>query len=418
MNFISSKGYGIGCLIVSTIALWPVPLVYAEEAVVVQATGQAPADLPRAKEASVEAALRRAVEAGAGVELTAASQTKNFELVSDVIYAKTAGYVRSYKILTENPNQEGLYTVRVEAQVLKGSLDADLMAFKTLLQRKGYPRFMVMGQANRQPFDRQTVAEIQSQLDRRQISLVDGSALVSGIVSAKLGASEKTDVGQAAAAASKAGADYLLFVDANVTENPPEVILGIQTISADASVAIQVVKADNSQILASEVFHGQVRADTKDKASRQALSKALQGAVAMALERVAVHWLGDFDQRGAGEIQLELRHANAEQVTDLAAELGRTPGIKQVIVASVSNRGVSLMRVFSNSASVDIAHIIEGIAPAFSMEEFSGSRIVMTAAHGGSGREILAVLAGIAGALVVMAFGFMLTRRASKVRKD
>ena len=86
----------------------------------VKATGQAPASLPNAREAAVEDALRRCVEA-AGVHVASETLVDDFTLIKDVIYTKTAGLVEHYEVLEENPDQEGLYTVRVLHDACAGS---------------------------------------------------------------------------------------------------------------------------------------------------------------------------------------------------------------------------------------------------------------------------------------------------------
>ena len=82
----------------------------------VRATGQAPTTLPNAREAAVEEALRRCVEA-AGVHVASFSESRDFQMIQDVIYTKIAGLVEGYDVLEENPNQDDLFTVRVEATV-------------------------------------------------------------------------------------------------------------------------------------------------------------------------------------------------------------------------------------------------------------------------------------------------------------
>ena len=114
----------------------------------VKATGQAPADLPNAREAAIEDALRRCVEAGGGVKLASVSESEESVLIRDVIYAKTAGFIEKYEVLEENRNQDSLFTVRVSAIVTRGNINTNVEAFKALLKRKGRPRVLIVGSAD------------------------------------------------------------------------------------------------------------------------------------------------------------------------------------------------------------------------------------------------------------------------------
>ena len=140
---------------------------FAEGQAMVRATGQAPADLPNAREEAIEDALRQAVEAGAGVYIASETETRDFQLIRDVIYVKSAGLVESYEVTGYNPNQDGLYTVRVEAIVSRADIHTKLEAWKALIKRKGRPRMMVVGSVDKRPFEPRLTAEVQSVLERR-----------------------------------------------------------------------------------------------------------------------------------------------------------------------------------------------------------------------------------------------------------
>ncbi|MGZ6079752.1 MAG: flagellar assembly protein T N-terminal domain-containing protein, partial [Myxococcaceae bacterium] len=58
-------------------------------------------NVDRASREAREAALRSAVEQVAGVIVSSQSLAVNSQLVSDQVYAHSAGYVRSYEVLSQ-----------------------------------------------------------------------------------------------------------------------------------------------------------------------------------------------------------------------------------------------------------------------------------------------------------------------------
>ena len=69
-----------------------------------------------ARDSAIEDALRRAVEQVVGTFITSESMVSNYILLYDRVYSKSSGYVKTYKILSEE-KKEGLYVVRINAKV-------------------------------------------------------------------------------------------------------------------------------------------------------------------------------------------------------------------------------------------------------------------------------------------------------------
>ncbi len=91
-----------------------------------------------ARDRAIDDAKRKAVEQVAGAQVSAESISENFTLVSDRIYSRASGFVKTYKIVSEL-EQEGVYKVTIAAEVDSSAIASDLAL---IFQDK--PRVMVM----------------------------------------------------------------------------------------------------------------------------------------------------------------------------------------------------------------------------------------------------------------------------------
>ncbi len=97
----------------------------------------------KAREVAVKKALREAVEQVAGVLVSSDTLTANSTLVSDRIYSRSEGYVKSWKVLSEK-DEGGVLTVTVRAEVGTKDLDKDLQAVKALVARLGNRKLVIL----------------------------------------------------------------------------------------------------------------------------------------------------------------------------------------------------------------------------------------------------------------------------------
>ncbi|MBL4700251.1 MAG: hypothetical protein JKX85_03250 [Phycisphaeraceae bacterium] len=342
----------------------------------VRATGQAPANLPNAREAAIEDALRRCVEAGGGVELASASLTLDLALVEDAIYTKTAGYIQQYDVLQEKANDVGLYTVRVEAIVTRGNINADLMAFKALLKRKGHPRLMVVADVTGQPFEQRLTAMVQDMLEGKSITVIDTARLNTNQKrDAARAANGDQDLQKAAIIAQQAGADYLVTLHVEGEQHPVEIIHGIKMYAADAVGIVNVIATDTARVLASKVVERRFRSDSASKASRKGTAAAVRQAMREAMTRVAIHWLDDVDQREGQQIVIVTHQFSFERINDLVKKLRQVGGVKNVIIDRTDSQGTGQIRIATNSTTVDVASVLVKLDSKLAIISSTASRI-------------------------------------------
>ena len=100
-------------------------------------------NLDRATREAKEAALREAVEQVAGVMISSQTLSANSQLISDQVFSHSAGYVRSYQVLSQSQDR-GVVKVTVRAEVGTKELDRDLQAVQALVHRLAGRRLVIL----------------------------------------------------------------------------------------------------------------------------------------------------------------------------------------------------------------------------------------------------------------------------------
>ena len=139
----ASRGVAAGLLLAATLALAVDKL---PEVVTKEATGEAAilgGNVDRAVREAREAALREAVEQVAGVMISAQTLSANSQLISDQVFSHSAGYVRSYQVLSQTQDK-GVMRVTVRAEVGTKELDRDLQAVQALVHRLAGRKLVIL----------------------------------------------------------------------------------------------------------------------------------------------------------------------------------------------------------------------------------------------------------------------------------
>ena len=107
----------------------------------VMAEGRASGDYRTAREQARADAMREAVRIGIGVDLLGESKVKDFNLDYDRVLCSAFGHVKNYSIIESKLCSDGIYRVKIQAEVEEGAPDKkDSLALKQLIQAKGAPR--------------------------------------------------------------------------------------------------------------------------------------------------------------------------------------------------------------------------------------------------------------------------------------
>jgi len=96
-----------------------------------------------ARDAAIADALRKAVEQELGAMVSSDTVVENYQVLTDNVYTKTRGYIKSYDVVKEGQSG-GLYQVVVRAAVATGPLRDDLSALGLLQNKAGRPRVLFL----------------------------------------------------------------------------------------------------------------------------------------------------------------------------------------------------------------------------------------------------------------------------------
>lgn len=208
--------------------------------------------------AALSAAKRDAVEKGVGVVIASETQVQDFMVKRDLILSKANGFIKIYRELSSSQGPDGLWTVRISAEVtdILDEVVKDQLALDLLLSWVRHPRFMIMIDETNIDDRTSTVAatEIGRLLGQKGFVLVSPSqseALRQRNVNL---AAVQGDEIRAASMAAESGAEYLILGTATARTVP--VPYARTRLSGQANITAKVIRADNAQILAQETFHG------------------------------------------------------------------------------------------------------------------------------------------------------------------
>jgi len=100
-------------------------------------------DTARSRHEALKDALKNAVQQGASSFLSRESMEENFELLDARIYSRASEFINSYRILEEK-EEEGLYKIKIEAEVEGEELEKEIGALGLLRSPKQLPRIVVI----------------------------------------------------------------------------------------------------------------------------------------------------------------------------------------------------------------------------------------------------------------------------------
>jgi hypothetical protein len=124
------------------------PDLPGEEVVAVEADGEAnviPGNRLNTREMALSSAQKNAIEKAVGVLVSGQMVVSQARLIEDQVYSKSAGYLKSWDVLTEK-EEDGLYTIRIKARVKMGDMRKDLDGLGMMIKTKkvGNPRVMIL----------------------------------------------------------------------------------------------------------------------------------------------------------------------------------------------------------------------------------------------------------------------------------
>ncbi|MBD3307002.1 hypothetical protein GF339_11325 [candidate division KSB3 bacterium] len=320
-------------------------------------------------------AQRKAVEQAVGVLMSSESLVENYELVSDRILTRSAGYIQSYEILDER--QEGTtYAVRIRATIGMGALEDDVEAIQHLIRQKGNPRMMFLideeisglrtaGIASTDMSQAETVL-VQAFL-QAGFEVVDSATVAQNISRDKALKAISGDTATAAALGQQYGADVIITAKATASVGPN--ILNTSMKTHQAAINAKVIRADTGAILASATQQAK-HAHIDDMAGGiAAIEKAATNLADDLIPQILEQWRQDVQV--ATTVQLVISDISFMQLKQMKELLTtHIRGVKEVYQRSFQARVAKL--------DVEIQSTTEALADELVSKEFPGLAFEIT----------------------------------------
>ena len=96
------------------------------------------------KNLALRAALQDAVESDVGMYLSSNSVVDDVELLKDTVASHAHGFVKSYTLLSEHVDSDGMWTVEVDAIISRDVLESHVSVLETLMKLGGHPKLIVI----------------------------------------------------------------------------------------------------------------------------------------------------------------------------------------------------------------------------------------------------------------------------------
>ncbi len=229
----------------------------------------------QAREAALQNAFRRAVEQVVGVAVESKSVVKDSELLNDKIFARSHGFIKTYRILSETAETDA-YRIRIFAAVSRYKLEQGLDDAGLLIRKVGKPRIAVVvleKNTDGQPIPGGTVeTQLIATLGKRGYALVDRQAMLAVEREAAKGGGDQTDAVVRAAAAG--GAEVVIIGRADASAAPA--LGGTSLRPVQVSATAKAVEVETGTLLATA------------QSSQRALNVNPAAAGAEALQKAAV----------------------------------------------------------------------------------------------------------------------------------
>ncbi len=317
------------------------------------------------REAARLAALRNALEEGGRVEISSHSQTENFALVRDTIYARAEGLVSDYQVLEELEGAGGTFICRIRAVVNRSAIASTWLEVQNVLDQLGRPKAMVLifERIDGRPQEDSILASrIEERLAESGFDLVDSAQADAIAARESADATSEANVLKAQAIAKDFGAHVLIVgsCDADAAENKS--VHGIDLMMYNCNAQLKIVYSDTGRVLASKSL-ANVRGGARGYESRslQAGKMAIDNAAGPLIDETwAAVMRAWATQISAGaELIVEVEGLSASDAVNLNRRLADITGVQRV--NHDLTKGIAQYRLTAKLTGLQLAEqLVEG----------------------------------------------------------
>ncbi len=330
-----------------------------------------------ARDNALKDALRKAVEQGVGSLVSSETRVQNFQLISDRIYAKSTGYVSSYRVVTEGL-EGATYRVVLRAKVKTDQIQDDLAAIGILLYERGRPRVLVLVKEVPSPTNFAISDQMMSQemvetmimdaFQSKGFPVVDAALVRKNLEKEQLKKLLEGDNTAAVMLGLRTGAEVV--VAGTVQRSSENKQVGLAGTSAEfykVKLAARAINAASSEVLGSCAFTREVPF-SEDEARRQAADSAASALIS----KILAGW-----KKRENVTIIVADNATFERVQQLKTEIqAKLRGVVTVVSRDLVGTNATI-EVVSETGSPEILDGLttRGIAVPFEVKGFEGNRI-------------------------------------------
>jgi hypothetical protein len=322
--------FAVLTIIGTVVAALPAAAIAQDDVVVVTVAGDG-----LTQDQAVRDAQRKALEEGAGVEISAYSQVENYELIRDSIYARADGVIEDFKILGCT---EGVGGVRCEirASVSKSAVASSWGAVQNVLDQIGRPGIAIYI-LERIDGTIQDSSILESRLENRLLEkgfkVLAGQQLRALMEKESADASAEGNVARIQAIAKDFGAQIFIEGTSQANAAGVKVLAGQQTAMYNADAMIKMFYTDTAQLIASEPLptsRGGARGyyTHSPQAGKKAIDNAGEELVENLYYNAMRNWATQISY--GGELELEIQGLKPVQVLLVKKKLMEIDNVERV----------------------------------------------------------------------------------------
>jgi hypothetical protein len=345
-------------------------------AVEVNVEGRAAGDLPHAREEALADALREAVRVGAGVDVLSTTSVKDFNLDFDRVLSAAFGHVKSYKVTGSSLGKDGIYRIKVKADVGAGTPGMNqILALRQIVQLKQSPRvaFKIEENIDGVPEGRgYAAAWFEQSAQKMQLQVVDPREAVGAEVkrATRDELTSNTTGADFRRAAIAQKVDFVIEAKINGRYVGSESLFGaLPEHSFELGAELRVFRPDSGEVVAAVVLPASDRyrsgLQTKEMAAREVLYKSLDGGKGtqggMALfSKLFARWMVEVD---CGAIkQVEFSKISSVNFQKVQEGLRSTEKVSAVWEREFDSKAISHIDVETRLSASNLAAEIQRIA--------------------------------------------------------
>ena len=207
------------------------------------------------EESACRDAMRKALERGAGNEITSRSHVENAVLIRDVIFARADGIISEHEVLETGNATDGTKFCRIKATVSQSAIASNWADVQDLLSQLGRPGLMVYIRERIDGIDQDSsIAE--SQIEHRFLEAgftVHARQQVDAIARREIDqAMERGDVAKVRALAKRFATEIFITGTSDATAAGTRVLAGQDVAMYNADGVIKMFYTDTGELLASQ----------------------------------------------------------------------------------------------------------------------------------------------------------------------